>query len=61
MTTSSNTENFAAWASAVGLRVSPEHLELLRPEVEAMLTRLAGLDDIDVSEVTIEQAIGGIG
>ena len=50
---------FAAWAQAVGVDADPERLELLRREVGALLGRIAPLDDIDVSGVAIEDAIGG--
>ena len=47
---------FAAWAEAVGISASPEHLERLRGEVEGMFARLERLDEIDVSEVAPEEA-----
>lgn len=50
---------FAAWARAVGLTGDAAHLETLRPEVEAMLRRVAPLDAIAVDGVPIEQAVGG--
>ena len=52
-------EAFAAWANAVGLQTDAEHLELLRPEVEALFARIAPINDIDVTGVAIEDAIGG--
>ena len=61
MTNELTPDAFAAWARAVGLKASAEHLEILRPEVEAMLARIAPLDDIDASGIAIEDAIGGSG
>lgn len=58
MTDDLTPEAFAAWAAAVGLNASAEHLELLRPEVQAMLDRIASLSGIDVSTVPIERAFG---
>lgn len=52
-------EAFAAWANAVGLQTDAEHLELLRPEVEALFARIAPINDVDVTGVAIEDAIGG--
>ncbi|MDE2838399.1 MAG: hypothetical protein OXL97_12985 [Chloroflexota bacterium] len=51
---------FSAWARAVGLNADPEHLEKLRPEVEALAGRLAPLDAIPVDDIPIEQAVGGL-
>ena len=51
---------FAAWARAVGLTAGPEHLEKLRPEVEALMGRLAPLDAIPVDDIPIERAVGGV-
>ena len=53
-------ETFAAWAHAVGLTAGPEHLEKLRPEVEALIGRLAPLDAIPVDDIPIERAVGGV-
>ena len=50
---------FAAWAHAAGLTAGPEHLEKLRPEVEAMLGRIAPLDAIPVDGIPVERAVGG--
>ncbi len=52
-------EAFAAWARAVGLKADAEHLQVLQPEVEATLARIAPLNDIDASGIAIEDAIGG--
>jgi hypothetical protein len=49
-------EAFAAWAESVGVNGDAEHIERLRGEVEGMMGRLAHLDDIDVSDVTPEDA-----
>jgi hypothetical protein len=49
-------EAFAAWAASVGVKGEVEHLERLRGEVQGMMSRLAHLDDIDLSEVTPEDA-----
>ena len=51
---------FASMARAAGITASPEHLEQLRPEVEAMLGRLAPLDAIPVDGIPIERAVGGV-
>ena len=51
---------FASMARAAGITAGPEHLEKLRPEVEAMLGRLAPLDDIPVDGIPIERAVGGV-
>ena len=59
MTDEMTPDAFAAWAQAVGLRASPAHLEALRPEVQAMLGRIAPVAAIDVSDIAIEDAIGG--
>ena len=61
MTNELTPDAFAAWAKAVGLKVGVEHLEVLRPEVEAMFARIAPLNDIDASGIAIEDAIGGGG
>ena len=53
---SMSSESFKELAEQVGLRVSAEHLEVLRPEVSALLSRIEALDDIDASEVTPEEA-----
>ena len=50
---------FAAWARAVGLTADAAHLEALRPEVQAMLSRVAPLDAIVVDGVPVERAVGG--
>ena len=60
MTDELTPEAFAAWARAVGLQTDAEHLERLRPEVEALFARIAPLNDIDVTGVAIEDAIGGV-
>jgi len=52
-------EGFAAWADVLGLTASQDHLTILRPEVLAMLSRIAPLYDIDVSAIPVEDAIGG--
>ena len=49
-------EAFTAWADSVGITASPEHLERLRGEVQGMFGRLAHLDEIDLSEVAMEEA-----
>ena len=49
-------ETFIAMAAQVGLAGSPEHLEMLYREVRALLTRMAPIDGIDVSEVPPEEA-----
>jgi hypothetical protein len=48
---------FAAWAGALGIRASGEHLEVLRREVSATLARLEPLDDITVDDVPLEDAL----
>ena len=53
-------EEFAAWARSVGLNVSTEHLAILMPEVELMLQRIEALQQIDVTEIPVEHAIGGV-
>ncbi|MQF85893.1 MAG: hypothetical protein FI734_00265 [SAR202 cluster bacterium] len=53
-------EEFTAWARSVGLNVSTEHLAILMPEVELMLQRIEALQQIDVAEIAIEHAIGGL-
>ena len=60
MPTELTPDSFAAWARAVGLNAPPEHLEALRPEVEAMLGRIAPLDAIPVDGVPVERAVGGV-
>ena len=45
-----------AMAAQVGLTASQEHLEVLYREVKALLTRMAPIDDVDVSEVPPEEA-----
>ena len=52
-------EAFAEWARAVGLTADAAHLEALRPEVQAMLGRIAPLDAIAVDGAPVERAIGG--
>lgn len=52
-------EAFASWARAVGLTADAAHLEALRPEVQAMLGRIAPLDAIAVDGAPVERAIGG--
>lgn len=59
MPTDLTPDAFAAWARAVGLTGDAAHLETLRPEVEAMLRRVAPLDEIAVDGVSLEQAVGG--
>ncbi|MEK9658470.1 MAG: hypothetical protein VW450_00775 [Chloroflexota bacterium] len=49
---------FAAWAAALGINASREHLEVLRREVGATLARLEPLDDITVDDVPLEYALG---
>jgi hypothetical protein len=49
-------EAFASMADAMGIKADPEHLELLRGEVQATLGRLVEIDAIDVSEVPAEEA-----
>ncbi len=61
MTNELTPDAFTAWARAVGLKTSAEHLEVLRPEVEALFARIAPLNDIDASGIAIEDAIGGAG
>ena len=51
---------FAVLARAAGLTASPEHLETLRPEVEAMLGRIAPLNDLPVDDIPVERAIRGV-
>ena len=51
---------FTAWARAVGLTASPERLAKLRPDVEAMLGRIASLDDLPVDHIPVESAVGGV-
>ena len=59
MTPELTPDAFASMARAAGITASPEHLELLRPEVEAMLDRIAPLDDLPVDDIPVERAIGG--
>ena len=54
-------ESFAALAGQLGLRMSPERLDALYPDVQALLGRIAPLWDIDVSSVTPEEAMQGPG
>lgn len=51
---------FASMARAAGITTDPEHLEKLRPEVEAMLGRIAPLDDLPVDHIPVERAVGGM-
>ena len=51
---------FASMARAAGITAGPEHIEKLRPEVEAMLGRIAPLDDLPVDHVPVERAVGGM-
>ena len=51
---------FASMARAAGITASPEHIEKLRPEVEAMLGRIAPLDDLPVDHIPVERAVGGV-
>lgn len=51
-----SSEAFEAWAAALGIRADAEHLEQLRGEVQAIFARLERLDDIDVSEIPVEEA-----
>lgn len=51
---------FASMARATGIAASPEHIEKLRPEVEAMLGRIAPLDDLPVDHIPVERAVGGV-
>ena len=44
-------EAFRAWAAQVGIEASDEHLDSLRNEVRALLTRIESLAEIDVAEV----------
>ena len=60
MTPELTPDAFAAWARAVGLNADTGHLEKLRPEVEALVGRLAPLDAIPVDDIPIEQAVGGL-
>ena len=60
MTPELTPDAFAVWARAVGVSADPEHLEKLRPEVEALIGRLAPLETIPVDDVPIEQAVGGL-
>ena len=48
-------EAFAALAAQLGVRLSPERLEELYPDVRALLGRIAPLWDIDVSSVAPEE------
>ena len=50
---------FASWTRAVGLTADAAHLETLRPEVQAMLGRVAPLNAIPVDGVPVERAVGG--
>lgn len=52
-------EAFASMARAAGIDASPEHLETLRPEVEALFGRMAPIYDIPVDGIPVERAIGG--
>ena len=54
-------EGFAALAAQLGVRLSPERLEELYPEVRALLRRIAPLWDIDVSSVAPEEAAQDLG
>lgn len=49
-------EAFLVWADSVGVNGNEEHLELLRGDVQGMMGRLAHLDDIDTSEISVEEA-----
>ncbi len=51
---------FASMAHAAGITADAEHLEKLRPEVEAMLGRIAPLDDLPVDHIPVERAVGGV-
>ena len=53
-------EAFASMARAAGITADAEHLEKLRPEVEAMLGRIAPLDDLPVDHIPVERAVGGV-
>jgi len=46
---------FAALAVQLGVRLSPERLAEVYPEVRALLERIAPLWDIDVSSVAPEE------
>ena len=48
-------EAFAALAAELGVRLSPERLAELYPEVRRLLERIAPLWDIDVSSVAPEE------
>ena len=61
MTDALTPDAFVAWARALGLRASADHLALLRPEVRALLERIGPLEDIDLSSVPIERAFGDAG
>ena len=60
MTPELTPDAFAAWARAVGLNADVEHLEKLRPEVEAMLGRIAPLEELPVDGIPVERAVGGV-
>ena len=48
-------ETFTALAAQLGVRLSPERLAELYPDVRALLARIAPLWDIDVSAVAPEE------
>ena len=48
-------DGFAALAVQLGVRLSPERLVEVYPEVRALLERIAPLWDIDVSSVAPEE------
>ena len=48
-------EDFAALAAQLGVRLSPERLADLYPDVQALMARIAPLWDIDVSSVGPEE------
>ena len=48
-------EGFAALAAQLGVRLSPERLAELYPDVRALLGRIAPLWDIDLSSVAPEE------
>ena len=49
-------EQFIAMAERAGIKATPEHLDTLHAEVEALLRRMAPLHDIDLSETAPEDA-----
>ena len=49
-------ETFLAIAATMGLDMTDGHLDVLYPEVAALLQRVAVLRDIDTSSVAVEHA-----